>query len=316
MATPGRELVLPIIREDNPCLPLAVNAVARYWNVDLPMREAVEISGKYPGVAGSILIEGIELAERHGLGSAVINSSLGGLLEMIDGGIPPIVILPGVRNTVQHASVISGYDGEAGTIMHYIPEAEGDEFKVGIIPQEQFERIWSEDGRLAIILAPADTIAGLRINVANARSNRLCFDSERTSLLGDADRAIDTLQEAIKLDDTNATAHSLLGSIYNGQGSAKCVQYYEKCTGINDRYFLAYRGLGNYHVRSGNYPEAEKFYTNAIRINPARYGPIYKNRAVARMQQGKDARSDLEDYLKYMPGAPDEAAIRQAISEQ
>ena len=36
-------------------LPLSVNAVAKYWNIDLPMTEANEIASKYAGMNGSIL---------------------------------------------------------------------------------------------------------------------------------------------------------------------------------------------------------------------------------------------------------------------
>ncbi len=42
------ELILPPISEKyNICLPLSVNAVAKYWNIDLPMTEANEIASKY-----------------------------------------------------------------------------------------------------------------------------------------------------------------------------------------------------------------------------------------------------------------------------
>ena len=67
------ELILPPISDnDNICLPLSVNAVAKYWNTDLPMIEANEIASKYAGMNGSILIEGINLAERHGLSSLIL----------------------------------------------------------------------------------------------------------------------------------------------------------------------------------------------------------------------------------------------------
>mgnify|MGYP006969389072 CR=1 FL=1 len=73
MESSDHELILPIIKEDNICLPLSINAVSKYWNIDLPMSEAIEISKKYQNVNGSILIEGIELAERHGLASIIIH---------------------------------------------------------------------------------------------------------------------------------------------------------------------------------------------------------------------------------------------------
>ena len=93
---PEHELVLPPISDnDNICLPLSINAVAKYWNIDLPISEANEIASKYAGMNGSILIEGINLAERHGLSSLIIHSSISELKQVIDMGIPPIVILPG-----------------------------------------------------------------------------------------------------------------------------------------------------------------------------------------------------------------------------
>ena len=319
MESSEHELILPIIKDDNICLPLSINAVSKYWNIDLPMSEAVEISKKYANVNGSILIEGIELAERHGLASIIIHSNLSELKKFIDMGIPPIVILPGVHNVIQHASVISGYDETSKTIMHYIPEEENDdEFKVGVIPEKQFDKIWSEDGRLTIILAPTDIMMKIPIsNEKSVKSNRLCFLSERQNLLKNTKEAIDSLKQAIQLDEKNSTAYSLLGSIYNEQNSPECVNNYKKSIEINNHSFLAYRGLGNYYLKSQDFSESEKFYSNAIEINSTRYGPIYKNRAITRMQQNKNtqAKSDLENYLKFTPNASDKDSIQQALTE-
>ena len=164
MESSEHDLLLPAIKEDNICLPLSINAVSKYWNVDLPMSEAAEIAKKYPNVNGSMLIEGIELAERHGLGSLILHSNLNELKKFIDMGIPPIVILPGVHNTIQHASVISGYDDVEKTILHYIPEFDNEgEFQVGVIPEIKFYDLWSEDSKLVIILAPLDIIPKIKI---------------------------------------------------------------------------------------------------------------------------------------------------------
>ena len=122
----GHELVLPPISDDdNICLPLSVNAVAKYWNIDLPIAEANEIVSKYVGMNGSILIEGINLAERHGLSSLILHSSITELKQAIDMGIPPIVILPGLHDVVQHASVISGYDDNEKTIFEILKSNSG-----------------------------------------------------------------------------------------------------------------------------------------------------------------------------------------------
>lgn len=308
------ELLLPPVTEENICLPLAVSAVSKYWDVNLPIAEAKEIAKKYPNVRGSILIEGIELAERHGLGSLILHSSLRELKKIIDMGIPPIVILPGIFETVQHASVISGYDEKERSIIHYMPQPD----QIGVIPENQFDRLWEEDGRLAILVAPADIISTIKVeNSSKEKSNRLCFVSEKLNLQNKTQEAIDALKEAIRLDGTNSTALCLLGGIYNEKNSSECVQFYEKSIEINKKCYLAYRGLGNYYLKTKQYEKAISYYTKAIDINPTRFGPIYKNRGIAflELHKNKEAKQDLENYLEFTPNAKDKQGIQQAIKE-
>src|SRR5215467_11768862 len=115
-------LSVPIVLEENICLPLVVSAVSKYWGIDLPLEESIKMAGKYSHVKGSILIEGVELAEKHGLSGIILNSSVRDLKKMIDIGIPTIVILPGIKDVVQHAALIVGYDETEKTILNYIPE--------------------------------------------------------------------------------------------------------------------------------------------------------------------------------------------------
>lgn len=308
------ELLLPAVTEENICLPLAVSAVSKYWDVSLPISEAKEIAKKYPNMRGSILIEGIELAERHGLGSIILHSTLPELKKVIDMGIPPIVILPGLYETVQHASVISGYDEKEKSIIHYMPQPD----QIGMIPEKQFDRMWGEDGRLMILLAPTDIISAVRAeNKSKEKSNRLCFLSEKLNLQNRQEDAIKTLKEAVTIDGSNSTALCLLGGIYNEKNSQDCVSFYEKSIDYNKSCYLAYRGLGNYYLKAKQYDKAVSYYTKAIEINPSRFGPIYKNRGIALLEQGKkkEARQDLEDYLKHTPAARDKDAIKQAILE-
>jgi hypothetical protein len=89
----NHELLLPLVQEENICLPLPINVVSKYWNVNLSIEEAQQIANQYPNYTGSILIEGIELAERNGLVCKIHHSSLSELKKIIDSGIPPIVIL-------------------------------------------------------------------------------------------------------------------------------------------------------------------------------------------------------------------------------
>ena len=308
------ELLLPQVTEENICLPLAISAVSKYWNVNLPLSEAKEIAKKYPNVRGSILIEGIELAERHGLGSLILHSTVPELKKIIDMGIPPIVILPGLYETVQHASVISGYDESEKTIIHYIPQQD----QIGAILEKQFEKLWQEDGYLVILLAPPDIISAIRVeNKSKEKSNRLCFVSEKLNLQGKHDDAVKSLKEAVTLDTSNSTALCLLGGIYNENNTPECVGFYEKSIEANKKSYLAYRGLGNYYLKIKQYEKADSYYTEAIKINDSRFGPIYKNRGIAKMSQNKnkEAKQDFENYLKYTPNAKDRDNILQALKE-
>ena len=315
----NHELLLPLVQEENICLPLPINVVSKYWNIDLPIEEALEIAKQYPPGTGSVLIEGIELAERNGLVCKIHHSSLSELKKIIDSGIPPIVILPGIPEITQHASVISGYDDTEKTILHYIQKGnqEGEQ-QEGAIPQEIFDKEWSEDGRLLIILAPEDIILSLNNEKkSNEESNRLCFMSEKLNMQKDISNALESLKKSIELDSNNFTALHLLGGILNAQNSGDCIKYYQKSIDLNNEYFLSYNGLGNFYLKSNQFEKAESCYTKAIEINPKRSARIYKNRAYLREKQKKnsEAKEDLKNYLKFAPKAEDRGIIEQAIRE-
>jgi len=309
-------LLLPVVEEDeeNICLPLVIAVVSKYWGIDLPLSEAKEIAKKYPNMKGSIMIEGIELAERHGLASLILNSSIKELKKIIDMGIPPIVILPGIRDTVQHASVISGYDETEKIIIHYFPQPD----TVGAIPEKKFDQQWSEDDRLMLLLAPPDILSKVSPeHMKIEKSNRFCFISERLRLQKNFDDAINALKKALEIDQTNSTALCLLGGMLNDQNSPDAVKYYQKSIEYNNSCYLAYRGLGNYYLKMNDYPNAEKYYTKTIEINPNRFGPIYKNRGLTRLEQNKknEAKKDFITYLNQMPDATDKSNILEAIKE-
>ncbi|MFQ5475740.1 MAG: tetratricopeptide repeat protein [Nitrosopumilus sp.] len=319
MEQEDHELLLPLVDEENICLPLPINVVSKYWNIELPMAEAIETAKKYSGFNGSILIEGIESAERHGLTCKIVNSSLSELKKIIDSGIPSIVILPGIPEITQHASVITGYNDEEKTILHYIQKGnqEGEQ-QEGAIPQDVFDKEWSEEGRLLILLAPSEVLSSINLeNDSSDKSNRLCFVSERSSILKNSADALEALMQAIKLEPKNSTVLHQLGSIMNEQNSPECVKFYEKCLEINNRSYLTYNGLGNFYLKTNQFEKADDYYTKAIQIDPKRSAKIYKNRAYLREKQNKnsDAKEDLKSYLKYFPKAPDRGVIEQAIRE-
>ena len=319
MEQEDHQLLLPLVEEENICLPLPINVVSRYWNIELPMAEAVESAKKYSDFNGSIMIEGIELAERHGLSLKIVHSSLTELKMIIDAGIPPIVILPGIPEITQHASVITGYSEEDKTILHYIQKGnqEGEQ-QEGAIPQDIFDREWSEEGRLLIIMAPSDTLSGIVLeNNFQDKSNRLCFNSEKFNILKNTNEALAALKEAIELDSNNSTALHLYGSMLNQQNSLECVSFYERSLKINNKSYLTFNALGNFYLKTNQFEKAENSYSKAIEINPKRSAKIYKNRAYIREKQNKnsDAKEDLKSYLKYFPQAPDRGIIEQAIRE-
>ncbi len=319
MGEENHELLLPLVNDENICLPLPINVVSKYWNIDLPMAEAIESAKKYSGFDGSILIEGIETAERHGLTCKIVHSSLSELKKIIDLGIPPIVFLPGIPEITQHASVITGYDEQEKTILHYIQTGnqEGEQ-QEGAIPQDIFEKEWSEEGKLLLILAPSDILASVNLeNDSSDKSNRLCLISEKQNILKNNTEALESLKQAIELDANNSTALNLFGAMLNAQNSPECVKYYEKCLQINKNSYLTYNGLGNFYLKQGEFDKAENYYSKAIEINPKRSAKIYKNRAYLREKQNKnsDAKDDLKNYLKYYPKAPDRGIIEQAIRE-
>ena len=319
MEEENHELLLPLVEEENICLPLPINVVSKYWNIDLPMAEAEESAKKYSGFDGSILIEGIETAERHGLSCKIVHSSIKELKKIIDLGIPPIVILPGIPEITQHASVITGYDEKEKTILHYIQKGnkEGEQ-QEGAIPQDIFEKEWAEEGKLLIILAPSDILSSVSLdNDSSEKSNRLCLVSEKQNILKNTTEALESLKQAIELDENNSTGLNLLGAMFNAGNSPDCIKYYEKCLEINNKSYLTFNGLGNYYLKNQEFKKAENYYTKAIQINPKRSAKIYKNRAYLREKQNNNsgAKDDLKNYLKYFPKASDRGIIEQAIRE-
>ncbi|MDX1441172.1 MAG: tetratricopeptide repeat protein [Nitrosopumilaceae archaeon] len=229
------------------------------------------------------------------------------------------MILPGIPEITQHASVISGYDEEENTIFHYIQEGtqEGEQ-QEGVIPQQVFDKEWSEDGRLLIILAPQDIIESLKIqNESEVESNRLCFISEKYFVLKDFQASLDSLKKSLELNPKNSTALHLLAGLQNSQNSEECIENYKKSIELNNRYYLSFNGLGNFYLKSNNFEKAENYYKKAINVNSKRSAKIFKNLAYVLEKQGKnqEAKESLQNYLKLSPHAPDRGIIEQAIRE-
>jgi len=309
-------LDLPLVREeeDNICLPLVISVVSRYWGEEIPINEAKEIANMYPKIKGTIMIEGIELAEKHGFRSFIYRGSLQDLKKRIDQGLPPIVILPGIQETVQHATVISGYDDSTNRVLTYFPEPE----KIGAITYKQFNELWRQDDNVTMMLVPDDMAKYVENDsLIFTKSNRLCFVAEKLQMQGKREEAVSILLKAKDDEPENPRVWNLLGSLYNELGSEEAVGCYEQAIKLNAMYYLAYRGLGNYYLKKKDYSTAEKYYSKAIEINPNRFGPIYKNRAVARLEIGnkQGAASDFAQYLDQCPSVADRANVEEMIRQ-
>jgi regulator of sirC expression with transglutaminase-like and TPR domain len=308
---PEHFITLPLVskNEDNADLPLVMNVVIKYWGED--------ISPPISGAASDrdvTMIHGIELAETLGFESYIYKSSMKDLKKRIDQGIPPIVVMPGIQATVQHAMVVSGYDSEERRILTYVPEPD----TVGAIPESKFEQDWEQDDMTAIIMIPSDMKELLKNEELKfAKSNRICFEAEELRQHGKINEATERLQRAVEIDPENSQAWVLLAGVYNETNSDKAIRCYENAIKLNPKSYLAYRGLGNYYLKKKDYSLADAYYGKAIDINSFRFAPIYKNRAVARMQIGNNrgAKEDLIKYLEQMPTAQDRKSIEEALVE-
>lgn len=308
---PEHFINLPLVsnNEGSGDLPLVMNVVLKYWGEDMSIPRSGATSDK-----GATMIHGIELAERLGIESCIYKSSMKDLKRRIDEGIPPIVIMPGIKATVQHATIVSGYNSEERRILIYVPEPDA----MGAIPESKFEQDWEQDDMTAIIMIPSD-MKGLLKNedLKFARSNRICFEAEGLRQDGKINEAIDWLERAVQIDRDNSQAWVLLGGVYNETNSDKAIFCYENAMRLNPKSYLSYRGLGNYYLKKRDYSLAEAYYSKAIDINSFRFAPIYKNRAIARMQIGNNAgaKEDLIKYLEQMPTAEDRKNIEEALAE-
>ena len=308
---PEHFISLPLVsvNEDYADLPLVMNVVIKYWGEDISRPTSNAASDR-----GTTMIHGIKLAETLGFSSYIYKSSIKDLKKRIDQGIPPIVIMPGIQAIVQHAMVVSGYNIEERRILTYIPEPD----TIGAIPESKFEQDWEQDDMIAIIIIPSDMKDLLKNeNLKFAKSNRMCWEAEGLREYGKVNEAIESLQQATEIDSDNAQAWTLLGGLYNETNPDKALPCYQKAIKLNERYYLAHRGLGNYYLKKKDYSLAEEYYSKAITINPSRFGPIYKNRAIARMQLGnnKGAKEDLVKYLEQVPAADDRKSIEEALAQ-
>ena len=314
-------IILPLVNKDeeNVVFPLVLNVLSRFWGEEIPIAEIEKRSSLYKNFKGIIFIEGLEIIEKNlNLSSIIYRGSIADIKKRVSQGFPVIVVLPGIGDVVQFATIVCGYDNKENRIITYIPEPDS----YGAIPENTFEYEWSQDDFFSILIFPKDMTDIFRNDIFDfARSNRIYLEIERLKLQGRLNESLDILNSIIDNESStnkeiNPQILCLLAGILNELNDKKCISLYEKAIELNPRFYLAYRGLGNYYLKNKNYNLSKEYYLKAVEINPIRFGPIYKNLGIVILELGdKDsAKSYFKIYLEQVPNASDKENILQFIN--
>ena len=89
--------------------------------------------------------------------------------------------MPGLNESIQHATVVSGYDPNENRIITYVPEPD----TVGSIPEKTFLELWEQDGSISITIIPKD-MKEINNNDSAANSDlsyRMCLEALKELLI-------------------------------------------------------------------------------------------------------------------------------------
>ncbi|MBA3750721.1 MAG: hypothetical protein H0X03_07530, partial [Nitrosopumilus sp.] len=183
-------ILLPLVNknEENVVFPLVLNVIARFWGEEIPTDEIEKRSSNYQNFKGTVFIEGLEIIEKKlNLSFIVYRGSLSDLKKRIHQGFPVIVVLPGIGNTVQFATIVCGYDANENRILTYVPEPDS----YGAIPEDTFEDGWYQDDFLSILIFPKDMYNIFKDDeFAFEKSNRTYLETERLKIQGNLQESI------------------------------------------------------------------------------------------------------------------------------
>lgn len=316
-------IILPLVNktEENVVFPLVLNVISRFWGEEIPRLEIEKRSSTYKSFKGIVFIEGLEIIEKNlNLSSIVYRGSISDIKKRVNQGFPVIVILPGIGDIVQFATIVCGYDDNEKRIITYIPEPDS----YGAIPEHTFEEEWSQDDYFTILVFPKDMNEIFKNDLFEFnKSNRIYLETERLKIQGKFQESQNILNSFINNSDPSNSEYKdntqilcLLAGILNEQNNPACISIYEKVIKINPKYYLAYRGLGNYYLKSKNFKSSKEYYLKAIEINPKRFGPIYKNLGIVLLELGEvgSAKNYFKKYLEYVPNASDKDNILQFLN--
>src|SRR5215471_6692294 len=112
---------------------------------------------------------------------------------------------------------------------------------------------------------------------------------------GEYDRAIESYDEAIRLNPKHADAFSNRGVAYARKGDYdRAVENYDEAIRLNPKHAAALYGRGNAYRRKGDYDRAIENYDEALRLNP-KHANAFSNRGVAYARKGEYDRA-IENY--------------------
>jgi len=313
------QITLPLVSkdEDNVVFPLVINVLTKFWGEITPDDEIFQRTILYPSHRGTIFVEGLEIIEKKfNLLSKVYRGSLDDLKKRLSQGIPLIVILPGINETIQFATIVTGYDPEENRLITYVPEPDS----FGAIPEEKFFSEWAQEDFLTIMIYPEDTKDILKnSSFMFEKTNRISLEAERLKIQGKTKDALELLTTTLAGNNegkNNPQILLMIAGILNEQDDEKCVELYERIIELNPKFYLAHRGLGNYYLKRKNYSRSKQHYQDAINISPLRYGPIYKNIGITFLNLGDEisAKESFREYLRLVPNAPDGKNILEFIN--
>lgn len=313
---PPNKIELPLVdkNEESVVFPLVINVITKFWGEEIPISQIRELESRYPNFKGTIFMEGLELIEKElGMDYLAYRGSLSDIKKRLKQGFPIIIILPGIGETIQFATIVCGYDEEERRILTYIPEPDS----FGAIPEDKFLDEWSQDDFFTLLVFPKEMKKIFESDdFLLKESNKIYLQAERIKIQGNQKTAIDLLNESFKKENNNPNTLCMMAGILNESNDDKCVDLYKQVIKLNPKFYLAYRGLGNYYLKNKNYQLAKEYYAKAIEINPIRFGPIYKNLGIVFSNLGEDnlAKENFKKYLDLVPNAQDRESIIQFVN--
>ncbi|HYF20899.1 MAG TPA: PA2778 family cysteine peptidase [Ramlibacter sp.] len=228
-------------QEEYQCGPAALATVLAHSGVGITPEPLVD-QVWLPGRRGSLQLELLAAARRHGRVSYVLAPRYGDLLREVAAGNPVLVLQDiGVLGTQWHYAVVNGFDYPTGTVLL----RSGTQARLEM-PFTAFERSWMRSGYWAMVVTPPERIPATATEdawvnavlamarVADPRSTAVAFGSalqrwpdnlasavglaNQHHARGELDRAVAVLQEARRRHPASAIVANNLAQALSDQG--------------------------------------------------------------------------------------------------